>query len=90
MLAMSGRHDAPGPDVLIAALGRPDVDRREGAGAMLAWRLPDCALALGFAADVRGSLRLSLVQADAPRPGSPMPSISQCVASARARQAPTS
>jgi hypothetical protein len=90
LMAMSGRPDAPGPEALIAALGRPDVDRREGAGAMLAWRLPDCALALGFANDARGHLRLSLVQADAPRPGSPAPTRTQCVASARARQAPNS
>lgn len=85
LLAAAGRPNAPGPDALVAALGAPDVDRREGAGAMLAWRLPECALALGFAADGQGRLRLSVVQADAPRPGAPVPSVGQCVAQARAR-----
>jgi hypothetical protein len=66
------------------------VDRREGAGAMLAWRLPDCALALGFSTDRQGRLRLTFVQADPPKSGAPSPSQAQCAASAKARSAPTS
>lgn len=87
MFAAAGRPDAPGPDALIAALGPPDVDRREGAGAMLAWRLPDCALALGFAADGQGRLRLRVAQGDAPKPGLPAPSLAQCAQQARDRRA---
>ena len=90
LLDAAGRSDAPGPEAVIAALGRPDVDRREGAGAMLAWRLPDCALALGFSTDRQGRLRLTFVQADPPRPGAPAPSHAQCAASAKARSGPTS
>ena len=87
MLARAGQRDAPGPDAIIAALGAPDVDRREGAGAMLSWRLPNCALALGFAADARGALRLAMVLADAPRPGLAKPTPDACAAEAQARSA---
>lgn len=86
-MAAAGRPDAPGPDALVAALGKPDVDRREGVGAMLSWRLPDCALALGFADDGQGRLRLRIVQADAPKPGAAIPTPAQCAEQARARVA---
>lgn len=87
MLARAGAPDAPTPDMVISALGAPTVDRREGAGAMLSWRLPSCALALGFSADRGGVLRLSFVQADAPKPDAPIPLRATCVAEAQARGA---
>ena len=87
LMAAAGRPDAPGPEALIAALGAPDVDRREGAGAMLAWRLPGCALALGFATDGAGRLRLRVAQADPPTLGGAAPTLAQCASQAQARRA---
>jgi len=72
--------------------GRGDVDRREGRGGLLSYRLPTCALALVFAMDAAGALRLAAVEAGPPTPRDPAPSLSQCAAeaTARARTAPMS
>jgi len=66
--------------------GPADVQRREGAGGLLSYRLPGCALALGFAADRAGALRLSAVEAGPPTPRDPPPSLAQCAAAAEARK----
>ena len=62
-------------------LGPPDVDRRDGAGALLTWRLPTCALVLGFAND-----RLISTAPAARQTGAPGPSLAQCVNEAQARR----
>ncbi len=62
-------------------LGPPDVDRRDGAGALLTWRLSGCALVLGFAHD-----RLTSTAPMPRQTGAPTPSVAQCVDEARARR----
>src|SRR5262245_31148033 len=59
LLAQAGRPDAPTLAALTRTFGRPDLERREGAGAILTYRLETCALVLVFAADQRNEFRLS-------------------------------
>lgn len=66
--------------------GPADVVRREGAGGLLSYRLPGCALALGFARDRAGELRLSVVEAGPPTPRGAPPSLAQCAAAAETRK----
>jgi hypothetical protein len=63
-----------------ALFGAPDVERRDGAGALLVWTLPTCALTLGFAND-----RLQTVTPGPRRTGDPAPSLQTCTTEARAR-----
>ncbi|MDX2235268.1 MAG: hypothetical protein NW200_12290 [Hyphomonadaceae bacterium] len=65
-----------------AMFGPPDVDRRDGVGALQVWTLPTCALTLGFAND-----RLRTVEPGPRRTGAPAPSLQTCIAEARARAA---
>ena len=62
--------------------GPPDVERRDGAGALLVWTLPSCALTLGFAND-----RLRTVEPGPRRTGEMAPTLQACVTEARARAA---
>lgn len=70
--------------------GTADVSRHEGSGGLLSYRLPGCALALGFAADRSGALRLAAVEVGPPTPRDPNPSLAQCAAAVeeRKRKAP--
>jgi hypothetical protein len=63
-------------------LGAPDVERRDGAGALMVWTTPGCALTLGFAGD-----RLKVVEPGPRRTGDRAPSIAECLAELRARPA---
>jgi hypothetical protein len=63
-----------------ALLGAPDVERRDGVGALLVWTLPGCALSLGFAND-----RLRTVEPGPRRTGAAAPSLDACLAEARSR-----
>jgi hypothetical protein len=73
------------PDDAAKLFGPADVDRRDGAGAMLAYRLEGCALLLLFAQDESGALRLSEARSGERRVGvAPLP-LRECVAAARAR-----
>jgi hypothetical protein len=65
-----------------ALFGAPDVDRRDGVGALQVWTLPSCALTLGFAND-----RLRTVEPGPRRSGEPPPSLQTCIAEARSRGA---
>jgi hypothetical protein len=66
--------------------GTGDVERADGAGAMLTYRMPTCALVLVFAADGGGDLRLGAVEAAARDQRAPKPSLEQCVSEALARR----
>lgn len=80
-LSRFGQADSLTTRQAAALLGPPDVDRRDGVGALLTWRLPSCALVLGFAND-------RLVSADPapPRAGDARPTAAQCLSEARARR----
>lgn len=79
-LLRAGTADAIGVAEAKAMFGPPDVERRDGAGALLVWTLPTCALTLGFANE-----RLQTVTPGPRRTGDPAPSLQACVAEARAR-----
>lgn len=68
------------------ALGVPDIERREAAGAAWTYRLETCALLLLFSADARNEMRLAEVHAGARTPGGAAPSLEQCAAEASARR----
>jgi hypothetical protein len=84
-LRRAGAGDAMTPEGARTLFGRADVERVDGAGAMLTYRLQTCALALVFAAPPGGDLRLGAVEAAARDPRGPTPSLAQCVTEARAR-----
>ena len=86
VLARAGAADAVTFEQAERLFGPPDVRRQEGAGGLLSYRLPGCALALGFAADRAGALRLSVVEISPPTPRDPQPSAAQCAAAAEARK----
>lgn len=65
-----------------ALLGAPDVERRDGVGALMVWTTRGCALALGFAND-----RLATVEPGPRRTGEPAPSLAQCLGELRDRAA---
>jgi len=79
-LLRAGTADAIGIAEARALFGPPDVERRDGAGALLVWTLPSCALTLGFVGE-----RLQSVTPGPRRTGDPAPSLQACVAEARAR-----
>ena len=64
-----------------ALLGPPDIDRRDGIGALLTWRLQSCALVLGFAND-----RLVSTDIAARQQGAATPTAAQCITEAQARR----
>ncbi len=80
-----GRPDALSLRDALAAFGPADVDRREGQGAILTWKLERCALILVFAADAAGALRAQAAQAGVRRAGETAVSLDQCLEAAEAR-----
>lgn len=86
LLARAGQIDAPSLEQVEALLGPADIARRDGAGAMLTYRLDGCALALIFAADTRNVMRLREAQPGVRRLGDPQPSIDACAAEAEQRR----
>ena len=85
LLAQAGRPDAPTLAALTRTFGRPDLERREGAGAILTYRLDSCALVLVFAADARNEFRLSEASAQPAAPEMQAPQLEDCAAAAEAR-----
>jgi hypothetical protein len=84
---LSAADGAPPPTLreVEGLLGRPDITRYDGVGAILTWRLETCGLALVFAADQAGERRLAAVS-PARRTGQGAPvTLQTCVAEARAR-----
>lgn len=79
-LARAGAADAITTTQARALFGAPDVDRRDGIGALLVWSTPGCALALGFVND-----RLATVEPGPRRTGDRAPSVAECLAELRAR-----
>ena len=88
LLQRAGRADAPTVEQIERRFGPADIARRDGAGAMLTYRLPDCALALLFAADGNNRMRLREAQPGPRHAGQSAPSLEACAAEAQAR--PTS
>ena len=86
LLASAGRADAPSRAELNRAFGAPDIERREGAGVALTYRLESCALLLLLTADARNEMRLAEAHASARRAGEAAPSLDQCAAEAAARR----
>lgn len=85
-LAKAGQADAPTYEQALALFGAPDVSTREGRGGLLSYRLPGCALALAFAMDGAGALRLAAVEAGPTTPRDGVPSLETCAALASARR----
>jgi hypothetical protein len=86
LLASAGRADAASRADLDRALGAPDIERREGAGVALTYRLESCALLLLLTADARNEMRLAEAHASPRRAGEAMPSLEQCAAEAAGRR----
>jgi len=86
-LRRAGAGDAVTLEGARALFGPADVERRDGAGAILTYRTPACALALLFAADGAGVLRLGAAEIAARNQRAPAPPTEQCVAEAMARRA---
>ena len=80
LLASAGRADAPSRAELDRAFGPPDIERRDGAGVALTYRLQTCALLLLLTADARNEMRLAEAHASARRAGEAAPSLEQCAA----------
>ncbi|MDZ4776235.1 MAG: hypothetical protein SGJ23_05555 [Alphaproteobacteria bacterium] len=81
-LARAGAADAITTAQARTLFGAPDVERRDGIGALMIWTTPGCALALGFAND-----RLATVEPGPRRTGDRAPGIAECLAELRARAA---
>lgn len=79
-LARAGTPDAITTAEARTLFGAPDVERRDGVGALLVWTTPGCALTLGFAND-----RLRTVEPGPRRTGDPAPNVQQCLTELRAR-----
>jgi hypothetical protein len=86
LLASAGRADAPSRAELDRAFGAPDIERREGAGVALTYRLESCALLLLMTADARNEMRLAEAHASPRRAGEAAPSLAQCAAEASQRR----
>lgn len=86
LLASAGRADAPNRAEIDSALGAPDIERRDGAGMALTYRLRSCALLLVFTADARNEMRLAEAHAGARQAGEPAPTLEQCAAEATQRR----
>lgn len=85
-LRRAGAADAMTPEGAHTLFGTADIERVDGAGAMLTYRTPTCALALVFAADGAGDLRLGAVEAAARNQRAPRPALELCVQEALARR----
>lgn len=86
LLASAGRADAPSRAEIDRAFGAPDIERREGAGVALTYRLDTCALLLLMTADARNEMRLAEAHASARQAGAAAPSLAQCAAEASSRR----
>ena len=86
-LRRAGAADAMTPEGARRLFGKADVERVDGAGAMLTYRTPTCAIVLIFAADRSGDLRLGAAEAAARDQRAPTPPLEQCVTEAQARAA---
>jgi hypothetical protein len=86
LLASAGRADAASRAELDRVLGAPDIERREGAGVALTYRLENCALMLLLTADGRNEMRLAEAHPSARRAGEAAPSLEQCASEAAARR----
>jgi hypothetical protein len=86
LLASAGGANAASRADLDRVLGVPDIERREGAGVALTYRLASCALLLLLTADGRNEMRLAEAHASARRAGEQAPSLEQCAAEATARR----
>ena len=85
MLATAGSDNAATQADVVRLLGAPDIERQDGAGAALTYRLENCALLLLFAADERNAMRLAEAHPSARRPSEPAPSLAACAAEASNR-----
>jgi hypothetical protein len=84
-LARAGHADAPTLAALQQTFGPADMERREGAGAILTYRLDACSLVLVFTADSRNEFRLAEASAQPARTDEPTPALTACADAARAR-----
>src|SRR5262245_28082755 len=80
LLERAGRDNAPSQSDVERVLGAADITRRDGAGAALTYRLPNCALLLLFSADGRNTMRLTQANPGPRRAGEATPSLQQCAA----------
>jgi hypothetical protein len=85
MLATAGRDNAATQADVVRLMGAPDIERRDGGGAALTYRLQNCALLLLFTADQRNAMRLAEAHPSARRPSEPTPSLDSCAAEASNR-----
>lgn len=85
MLAGAGRDNAATQADVVRLMGAPDIERREGAGVALTYRLQNCALLLLFSADQRNAMRLAEAHPSARQPSQPAPSLDSCAAEAANR-----
>lgn len=85
MLATAGRDNAASQADVVRLLGTPDIERRDGAGAALTYRMENCALLLLFTADARNAMRLAEAHPSARRPSEPAPTLAACAAEASNR-----
>ncbi len=85
LLATAGRDNAATQADVVRLLGAPDIERREGAGTALTYRLENCALLLLFVADQRNAMRLAEAHPSARRPSEPAPTLEACAAEASNR-----
>ena len=67
-------------------LGKPDVSRAEGAGAMWTYRLPDCALFVFFRRSAPEGLKVSGAAAGPRSRGRNPPPVNECVTEALGRR----
>ena len=70
-----------------ARLGKPDISRAEGAGAMWTYRLPECALFVFFRRSGSEGLKVSAVAAGPRSRGRNPPPVIECVTEGLGRRA---
>jgi hypothetical protein len=75
---LTGRSDTE----LKAALGMPDLERNEGAGALWTYRLPACSLMVFLKRDGAEPLKVTGAQASPLQRGGPVPDVDACLRSA--------
>lgn len=80
LLQRAGRADAPSVEAVERALGAADLRREDGAGTLLTYRRPGCALLLVFSEG-----RLAEANAGPERLGAARPTLGQCAAALSAR-----
>ncbi len=83
--AFHGLMSASETDVT-ARLGKPDVSRAEGSGAMWTYRLPDCALFVFFRRSGTEALKVSGAAAGPRSRGRNPPPVNECVTEALSRR----